>query len=120
MFLDGFHRFFGRGKKAASRQMQARVKRLRESLPGHLEAVFGDWIEPEKIHGAQGTRARRYPAAVTFWAMLGQVLRGGSLRDAVVEMRASQSPGGEAAPAVNTAWTPRFGPLAMREIPRFR
>lgn len=103
MFLDGFQRFSGRGKNGEARQMQARVKRLRESLPGHLEALFGDWIEPEKIHGRQGARERLYPAAVTFWAMLGQVLRGGSLRDAVVEMRASQGPSGEAPPAVNTS-----------------
>ena len=45
-------------------------------------------MEAEKIAGANGCRERLFPADVTFWGMLGQVFRGGSLRDAVREIQA--------------------------------
>ena len=43
----------------------------------------------KKIAGANGCRERLFPADVTFWGMLGQVFRGGSLRAAVREIQAS-------------------------------
>ena len=51
--------------------------------PGQLHSMFAEAVEPEKIAGASGCRERLFPADVTFWGMLGQVFRGGSLRDAV-------------------------------------
>ncbi len=50
---------------------------------GHTQAV-----EPEKIQGALGARKRLYTPASTFWLMLGQVIRGGSLRSAARELQA--------------------------------
>lgn len=55
--------------------------------PGQLALLFTEVIEPEKIKGKSGCRDRNYCANVTFWAMLGQVFRSGSLRDAVIEVQ---------------------------------
>jgi hypothetical protein len=47
-------------------------------------------------------RLRCYEPPVTFWAMLGQVLRGGSLREAVAEVRAAHQGGADTLPSAST------------------
>jgi len=102
MFLDGFNRFFGRGKRASAMQWRQRTEAIRKSLPGQLGVLFADMVEPEKILGAPGARHCCYSAPVTFWAMLGQVLRGGSLREAVAEVRAAHPGGAQTLPSAST------------------
>lgn len=62
---------------------------IRSRAPGQLPLLFQEVVEPEKIKGCEKSRSRIYSADVTFWAMLGQVFRGGSLRQAVREVQAS-------------------------------
>ena len=76
-------------KKSAARTLKERLDEIRGRAPGQLHSMFAEAVEPEKIAGASGCRERLFPADVTFWGMLGQVFRGGSLRDAVREIQAS-------------------------------
>lgn len=68
---------------------------MRSEAPGQLPYLFSDIIEPEKIEGARDehgmlkVRRRKYSPATTFWGMLGQAMRGGSLREATREIEAS-------------------------------
>lgn len=59
-------------------------------LPGQLPHVFDQVIPGESIPLADGSRTRIYDTRTTFWAFLGQVLRGGSQRDAVREVQATR------------------------------
>ena len=89
LYLKGFNRLFGRAKKSAARTLKERFDEIRARAPGQLHSLFSEAVEAEKIAGANGCRERLFPADVTFWGMLGQVFRGGSLRDAVREIQAS-------------------------------
>ena len=89
LYFKGFNRFFGRAKKSAARTLKERFDEIRGRAPGQLHSLFSEAVEAEKIAGANGCRERLFPADVTFWGMLGQVFRGGSLRDAVREIQAS-------------------------------
>ena len=88
-YFKGFNHLFGRAKKSAARTLKERLDEIRGRAPGQLHSLFAEAVEPEKITGAKGCRDRLFPADVTFWGMLGQVFRGGSLRDAVREIQAS-------------------------------
>ncbi len=88
-YFKGFNRLFGRAKKSAARTLKERFDEIRGRAPGQLHSLFSEAVEAEKIAGASGCRERLFPADVTFWGMLGQVFRGGSLRDAVREIQAS-------------------------------
>ena len=88
-YFKGFNHLFGRAKKSAARTLKERLDEIRGSAPGQLHALFAETVEPEKITGANGCRERLFAADVTVWGMLGQVFRGGSLRDAVREIQAS-------------------------------
>ena len=83
-------------------QWRQQMEAIRNALPGQLGVVFADQVEPEKIFGEEGSRDRIYTAAVTFWAMLGQVLRGGALRDGVAEVRASHRGSDSTLPSAKT------------------
>jgi len=85
--LKGFHFLFGRAKKSSAKTLQQRHDEIRKRAPGQLALLFSEVVEPEKIAGKCGSRQRCYSADVTFWAMLGQVFRSGSLRDAVREVQ---------------------------------
>jgi hypothetical protein len=87
-FLKGFHHLCGRAKKSAAKALAESTHQIRGAAPGQLCSLFADAVEPEKIAGAAGSRKRVYTPAVTFWLMLGQVFRGGSLRAAVLELQA--------------------------------
>ena len=89
LYFKGFNRFFGRAKKSAARTLKERFDEIRGRAPGQLHSLFSEAVEAEKIAGANGCRERLFPADVTFWGMLGQVFRGGSLRAAVREIQAS-------------------------------
>jgi len=86
-YLKGFHHFFGRAKKASAAALKEQCDEIRERAPGQLALLFSEVVEPEKIKGKAGSRNSSYSADVTFWAMLGQVFRSGSLRDAVIEVQ---------------------------------
>jgi hypothetical protein len=88
-YFKGFHHLFGRAKKSAERTLKERADEIRARAPGQLHTLFAAVVEPEKIQGRAGSRERIYTADVTFWGMLGQVFRDGSLRDAVREIQAS-------------------------------
>ncbi len=88
-YFKGFNHLFGRARKSAAQRLKERLNEIRGRAPGQLHSLFAEVVESEKIAGANGCRERHYPADVTFWAMLGQVFRGGSLRDAVREIQAS-------------------------------
>lgn len=88
-YFDGFHLFLGRAKKTASRALFERIEEIRRLGPGQLCSLFCADVEPEKIGGAVGSRNRVFTPAVTFWLMIGQAFRGGSLREAVREAQAS-------------------------------
>lgn len=90
-YFKGFHRLFGRAKKSAAAALKERVDGIQNRAPGQLHSQFADVVEPEKIQGEAGSRERIFTADVVFWAMLGQVFRGGSLRDAVREVQAAES-----------------------------
>jgi hypothetical protein len=66
------------------------IKEIRQALPGQLGHVFGEAIPAESIRLADGSRSRVFNTRTTFWAFLGQVLRGGSLREAVREVQATR------------------------------
>jgi len=87
-FFKGFHHLCGRAKKSASNALFEEIERIRNWGPGQLCSLFADAIEPEKIKGPARSRKRVYTPAFTFWLMLGQVFRGGSLRSAVRETQA--------------------------------
>jgi len=89
LYIKGFHQFFGRARKRAAVTLKERVEEIRNRAPGQLQRLFSEAVEPEKITGQPGSRQRVYSADVTFWALLGQVMRGGSLREAVREVQAS-------------------------------
>ena len=76
--------------------LKERVDEIRNRAPGQLQRVFSEAVEPEKITGKPKSRDRVYSADVTFWALLGQVMRGGSLREAVREVQASVKARGSA------------------------
>src|SRR5690625_2607956 len=59
-------------------------------MPGQLCHVFEKAIPAESIPLAKGSRCRVYDTRSTFWAFLGQVFRGGTLREAVREVQASR------------------------------
>jgi len=88
-FFKGFHHLCGRAKKSASKALIERLEKIRTMGPGQLCSLFGAEVRPEKIEGGARSRNRVYSPAVTFWLMLGQAFRGGSLRDAVREAQAS-------------------------------
>ena len=96
LYIKGFHQFFGRARKRAAVTLKERVEEIRNRAPGQLQRVFSDAVEPEKITGKPKSRDRVYSADVTFWALLGQVMRGGSLREAVREVQASVKARGSA------------------------
>lgn len=87
-FLKGFHLLCGRAKKSSAKVLTEAIEKIRGGAPGQLCSLFAQDIEPEKIGSAEGARNRVYSAQVTFWLMLGQVFRGGSLRAAVREVQA--------------------------------
>ena len=93
-YFKGFSHLFGRARKSASRTLKERFDEIRGRAPGQLHSLFAKAVEPEKIAGTGGCRERLFPADVTFWGMLGQVFRDGSLRDAVREIQASVCAGG--------------------------
>lgn len=98
-------------------QLRQRIEAIRTSLPGQLGALFADLVEPEKILGAPGARDCCYSAPVTFWAMLGQVLRGGSLREAVAEVRAAHRGSAQSLPSASTgAYSDARGRLPLGAI----
>lgn len=59
-------------------------------LPGQLFHAFEEVIPGESVPLAEGSRSRVYDTRTTFWAFLGQILRGGSQRDAVREVQATR------------------------------
>ena len=67
--------------------LEERLERIREALPGQLLGLLEPYVKIENIGLGPKQRHRVFPPAVTLWAMLAQVLRGGSLRDAVSEVR---------------------------------
>lgn len=87
-YFKGFHHLFGRAKKPAARTLKERMDEIQARAPGQLHTLFAAAVEPEKIAVRQACRDRLYPDDVTFWGMLGQAFRGGSLRDAVREIQA--------------------------------
>ena len=62
---------------------------MRGRAPGQLHSFFAEVVDYEKIADANRCRERHYPADVSFWGMLGEVFRDGSLRDAAREIQAS-------------------------------
>jgi hypothetical protein len=88
-YFKGFNHLFGRAKRSAAGTLKERFDEILARAPGQLHSLFAKAVEPEKIVGPKGCRERLFPADVTFWGMLGQVFRGGSLRDAVREIQAS-------------------------------
>lgn len=85
----------GRAKNSEAAKLAERVNQMRSEAPGQLPYLFADIVEPEKIEGARDVngvlkvRRRKYCPATTFWGMCGQVMRGGSLREATREIEAS-------------------------------
>ncbi len=90
-YFKGFNRLFGRAKKSDAIRLKDQVDQIRNRAPGQLHSIFEGVVQPEKIAAHDGARDRIYPADVTFWAMLGQAFRNGSLRDGVREVQASSS-----------------------------
>ena len=82
--------------------LEERLERIREALPGQLLGLLEPYVKIENIGLGPKQRHRVFPPAVTLWAMLAQVLRGGSLRDAVSEVRTGYARRGEDTPAVST------------------
>ena len=96
------HLLCGRAKKSEE-QRQLEVKNeIRKLSGGSLGKVFSTVIEPERIQEAGGRRRRVFDTWTTFWAFLGQVLRGGSLRDGLLEVQASRAKNGKEAVSVST------------------
>lgn len=90
----------GRAKKSAAKALREQMQSIRDGAPGQLCSLFAEAVEPEKVRGAARSRNRVYTASFTFWLMLGQVFRGGSLRSAVREAQAFLAACGEDTPDV--------------------
>ena len=78
------------------------LKDLRESTTSQLESLFDDIIPPDFFDSVAArlgklTRSRKFPARVTFWAGIEQVLRtkrdGGSLREALSQINGCRDGG---------------------------
>lgn len=63
---------------------------------------FNELVEPEKIRGPKGSKNGVYTPSTTFFGMLGQVFSGGSLRAAVLEVRAQRCDLGLSVPSTAT------------------
>ena len=111
-YFKGFNHLFGRARKSTAQTLKEPLNEIRGRAPGQLHSLFTEVVEPGKIAGANGSRERHYPADVTFWGMLGEVFRGGSLRDAVREIPAGTT-------ASYTDIANRIGvPKAVRAVAR--
>ena len=102
-FFPGFNKLCGRAPKSKVDEAARTIKEIRAALPGQLAHVFGEAIPAETIPLAEGSRSRVYDTRTTFWAFLGQVVRGGSLREAVREVQASRERRGLSPISENTA-----------------
>lgn len=102
-FLPGFNKLCGRAPKSKVAEAVRAIKEIREGLPGQLAHVFGGAIPAEAIPLAEGGRRRVYDTRTTFWAFQGQILRGGSLREAVREVQAGRERRGLDPVSENTA-----------------
>ena len=102
LFLDGFQRLCGRGKKPTAKIFEERLQDIKNSLPGHLFGLLEPYVNIAALQLEPHQRNRIFTPAVTLWAMLSQALRGGSLRDALSEVSSGFSLRGETAPSVST------------------
>lgn len=102
-FFPGFNKLCGRAPKDKVEEAARTIKEIRRAQPGQLSHVFGEAIPAETIPLVEGSRERVYDTRTTFWAFQGQLLRGGSLREAVREVQASRERRGLSPISENTA-----------------
>ena len=113
MMFKQLNGFGGRAKKPLAQVLGRRLEQIRSTMPGQLGVFFEQWLEPACFAAWSGSdaaseggprpRKRVYTPAVTFGAMLGQCLRGGSLREAVAEVSADRLRQGLSAPSPQTS-----------------
>lgn len=82
--------FFRRPRRNRQQMYEDELKRIQEKEPGELSKIFGDVLSPESIPLAEGTKERVFDTRTTFYAMLNQTIKGGSLRSAVAEVQATR------------------------------
>lgn len=88
LYLSGFSRGFGRVPEASALKVAKSIEKVRGSVGHALYRVFERVLPAEKVLRRPGERSRGYDSPTTLWAMLSQILRGSSLRDAVRELQA--------------------------------
>lgn len=77
------------------------VEQIRRRRPGELYSCFGHLIKESYLRGT--VRRRGFDAPTTFWAFLGQTLRGGSCRDGLLEVQAARARAGLSVLSSSTA-----------------
>lgn len=82
-YFEGFHRLFGRAKLADRVKLSREIERIRNQSAGQLGSVFSEVIEPEKVEGKKGWRARLFTPSMTLFCMIGQAFGNDPLRGAV-------------------------------------
>lgn len=67
------------------------VDKIRRRQPGQIRACFASVIPDHLLAMSSGQRRRGFDCETTFWAFLGQSLRNGSCRDALLEVQAARA-----------------------------
>lgn len=87
LYLNGFSHGFGRVPQSSLARLTKSIEKVRASVGHGLYRLFEDILPAEGIALRSGERKRSYDTRSTLWAMLGQVFRQSSLREAVRELQ---------------------------------
>jgi len=87
-YFEGFHRLFGRAKLSNQVKLSREIERIRKQSAGQLGSIFSEVIEPEKVEGKKGWRARVFTPSMTLFCMIGQAFGNDPLRGAVRSVQA--------------------------------
>ena len=102
LYLEGFSHGFGRVPQSSLTRLKKSIEKVRGSVGHGLYRLFEDILPAEAIRLRSGERKRSYDTRSTFWAMLGQVFRQSSLREAVRELQVMDRICGRAVRSGNT------------------
>lgn len=102
LYLNGFSHAFGRVPETKIQLLNKSIEKVRQSVGTGLYRLFEDVVPAEGIALRKGERKRSYDTRSTLWAMLGQVFRQSSLREAVREQQVIDRLCGRAVRSGNT------------------
>ncbi|MET3872706.1 hypothetical protein J3R74_002576 [Puniceicoccus vermicola] len=93
-YLPGFSGLVGRARKRTLNQYRRNVENANAGKPNRLRGWFGHLVPSKVLAKRPGERKRGMDRECLFWGFLGQVLRGGSCRDALQEIQAARAADG--------------------------